>query len=50
MLATLFQAKGLSCRLTPLVRREKASLKGPCSYTQPSKLEQPGPPFSQSLG
>lgn len=49
MLATLFQRKGLSRSVTVLDSREKESLKGPCSYTQPSKLEQPGPPLSHSL-
>lgn len=49
MFATLFQAKGLSCRVTSLRSRERCSLKGPCSYTQPSKLEHPGPPLSHSL-
>ena len=47
MVATLFHAKGLSTRLTlpPLIEYRK----GPCSYMNPSKLEQPGPPFSHKL-
>jgi len=49
MFATLFQAKGLSCRVTSLRSRDKCNLNGPCSYTQPSKLEHPGPPLSHSL-
>jgi hypothetical protein len=49
MFAALLQAKGLSRSVTSLRSREKVSLKGPCSYTQPSKLEQPGPPLSHKL-
>ena len=48
MLALLFQLQGFSETVTWPCASGFCTLQGPSSMTRPVKLEQPGPPLSQS--